>query len=172
MCCISVEISEIFLYLVLCSNILIKPPSFHILYKTKTSPRVCQKCCILTLSPRPLMTSTIMGHPQLQTAPPACAWINATSTLWSWGRLPWNGGLLPGDKTQGSYIDYILLWRNRVSSSAINLSKCLFSIYLMLLSLLFGRDNYRPPEKNLSFQLHRMSPVLRSHSPTPGEQAH
>lgn len=119
---------------------------------------------MLTLSPRPLTTSTTMGHPQLQTALPACAWTNATSTLWSWRHLPWNGGLLPGDKTEGSYTDYILPWRNRVSSFAINLLRCLFSIYLMLLSLLFVWDNYRPPENNLLFQLHRMSPVLRSHT--------
>lgn len=39
-------------------------------------------------------------------------------------------------------------------------------------ALLFVWDNYRPLEKNLSFKLHRMSPVLRSHSPTSGEQAH
>lgn len=39
-------------------------------------------------------------------------------------------------------------------------------------ALLFVWNNYRPPEKNLSFKLHRKSTVLRSHSPTSGEQAH
>lgn len=32
--------------------------------------------------------------------------------------------------------------------------------------------NYRPPGKNLTFKLHRMSLALRSHLPTSGEQAH
>lgn len=39
-------------------------------------------------------------------------------------------------------------------------------------ALLFVWDNYRPPERNLSFKLLRMSPVLRSHSLTSGQQAY